>query len=47
MRTVKFVKNMQKQRGCGMGYGGRFTATIVGGGVPDAPQGGRIFKLGL
>ena len=27
-----------------MGYGGRFAARIVGGGVPDAPQwGGRIF----
>ena len=23
---------------------GRFAARIVGGGVPDAPQGSRIFK---
>ena len=42
---VKFVKNMQKQRGCGMGYGGRFAARIVGGGVPDAPQWGQDFPL--
>ena len=45
MGTVKFVKNMQKQRGCGMGYGGRFAARIVGGGVPDAPQWGQDFPL--
>ena len=25
---------------------GRFTATIVGGGVPDAPQWGQDFKWG-
>ena len=30
-----------------MGYGGRFAARIVGGGIPDAPQGSRIFKLGM
>ena len=26
-----------------MGYGGRFAARIVGGGVPDAPQWGQSF----
>ena len=28
-----------------MGYGGRFAARIVGGGVPDAPQWGQDFPL--
>ncbi len=28
-----------------MGGGGRFAARIVGGGVPDAPQGGQDFPL--
>ena len=28
-----------------MGYGGRFAATIVGGGVPDAPQGSSPFRV--
>ena len=27
-----------------MGYGGRFAATIVGGGVPDAPQGSSLSR---
>ena len=45
MGTVKFVKNMQKQQGYGMGYGGRFAARIVGGGVPDAPQWEQDFPL--
>ena len=28
-----------------MGYGGRFTAAIVGGGVPDAPQVGSPSRI--